>query len=75
MKNRVLQYDFETLPEVPFPIYFIKDGEVCPKRIFTVIAKAVNSEKGQVDLFIQELDRNVAYHPDKIVKVKQMHVN
>lgn len=76
MKNRVLNYDFETLPQVPFSIYFLnKDGEVSPKKIFTVTEKVIDRENAKIEFFIRELQRKISYNPEHIILVSQYHVN
>lgn len=75
MKNRVLQYDFESLPATPFTVYFLEKGEVQPKMMFTVTGKFINREKEKVELFINELARTVEYHPDLVKRVEMFMVN
>lgn len=55
MRSRVLDFDFETLPQPPFSIYFLNDnGEISPKRAFTVLEKRVNHKKQVIELKIME---------------------
>lgn len=75
MKSRVLEYDFESLPTTPFTVYFLKNGEVQPKMMFTVTAKLINKEREKVELFINELGRTVEYHPDLTRRVEMFMVN
>lgn len=75
MENRVLNFDFESLPNTPFSIYFIEDGEVSPKMMFTVLRKAIDLDEKVIKLFIYELNLSVVYDPSTIVRVELMSVN
>lgn len=72
--KRVLQFDFESIQEMPFSVYFLDDkGQVEPKRIFTVVDKRITEDS--VDVFIYELGRFVIYHPERIMRVEFHGVN
>lgn len=73
--SRVLKYDFDSLPSIPFAIYFIYEGEVNPLKWFTVTEKRINEKKEVVEIYLQELDKFVAYD-DRIIRiVPNVHIN
>jgi len=66
----------DTLPEVPFSIYFLNsDGEVWPKRIYTVTATRKLNRMGQLEFYVKEFKKYMVYHPKMIKYVSQVFVN
>lgn len=72
--RRVLQFDFESIQGMPFSVYLLDDnGQVEPKRIFTVVDKRITEDS--VDVFIYELGRFVVYDSEKIMRIQFQGVN
>lgn len=54
------------LPEPPFHVYFLKNSEVFPKKLYTVTG--IGSHRDRVTLFIFEL-RNFIDFDDRYIRV------
>jgi hypothetical protein len=71
MRSRELNYDFGTLPQVPFSVYFYDDeGEIFPKQAYTVTRKVINPENQLIELFILEFGHFVGYDANRMAAVK-----
>ena len=71
-----LQYDYDNLPELPFNVYFLdQDGQVSPKRIYTVTRKRMGIESHKIELYVLELDQYIVYDEEKVIRVAEMCVN
>lgn len=76
MNDQNIRYDFYTLPEPPFPIYFLDEsGEIEPKQIFTVTRKRINVEGKCVEVFVMELRSFFHHDVRKIFPVSGFNVN
>ena len=59
---RVLKYDFDAMPDVPFSIYFLQeDGTILNGRIYTVIEKRI--ENGTIKIRLSEMNSEISYNP------------
>ncbi len=68
MKNEVTPC---ILPEVPFSVYLIKDGEVFPKKMFTVTRKSIDLKR----LYVYELGREIDHNNTNITVVNHSWPN
>jgi hypothetical protein len=75
MTSRVLEYDYRQLPSEPFPVYFLKNGEVEPRKMFTACKKRINYIDLQVEIYIVELDRYVPFRDGEIRIVNGFYLN
>ena len=61
-QSRVLKYDFDAMPDVPFSIYFLQeDGTILNSRIYTVIEKRI--ENGTIKIRLAEMNSEISYNP------------
>ncbi len=71
----VSQYDYDRLPTSPFAIYFMIEGTICPKKMFTVTKKRINPEGFKVEVYVKELRRYIEFLPENLQLVSHFHLN
>lgn len=72
---RVVQYDYDRLPALPFNIYILDaEGKVSPKRIYTVTRKRIDIVSSKIELFILEFEQYIFYN-SQVVLVNEFCVN
>lgn len=72
---RVLKYDLDSLPNPPFSVQFLVEGEVSPKRWFTVLEKRIHESGKKIELFIPELERYIDYNEESVQPVSFFFCN
>lgn len=75
IETKTLIFDFNNLPDPPFSIYFLRQGQVNPKKMFTVTRKVLNELEQRIELYILELERPVEFDSNKIDIVEKIFPN
>lgn len=62
--------------QVPFNVYFLNhEGEVWPKKVYTVTRKLYHSKSNCFELYIMELKQYIAYDAEKVVPIAGISAN
>ena len=68
--------ELNSLPSVPFNIYFIDEyGSVSPKKFYTVSRKVTTSVPLSLHVYVVELDQYIRYDKRRMMCIAGISVN